>query len=65
MKESDVQLTDFNFLFQISTVTVIVSFTTNVDDLFMTILLIIFKNKSIKLNKMRLYKNLSINEHVR
>ena len=48
-----------------NTATVIVSFTTNVNDAFITILSIIFKNKLIKLNKMRFYKNLSVNEHVR
>ena len=64
-KKSDVQLTDFNSLFQTSTATVIVSFTTNVDDTFMTTLSIIFKNKSIKSDKMRLYKDLNVNEHVR
>ena len=64
-KKSDVQLIDFNFLFQTSTATVIVSFTTNVDDAFMTILSIIFKNKSIKSDKMRFYKDLNVNEHVR
>ena len=31
----------------------------------MTILSIIFKNKSIKSDKMRFYKDLSVNEHVR
>ena len=59
------QSTDFNFLSRMSTATVIVSFTTNVDDAFITILSIIFKNKSIKSDKMRLYKDLSVNEHVR
>ena len=65
MRKSDVQLTDFNFLFQTSTATIIVSFATNVDDAFMTVLSIIFKNKSIKSDKMRFYKNLSVDEHVR
>ena len=64
-KKSDVQSTDFNFLFQTSTATVIVSFTTSVDDAFITILSIIFKNKSIKSDKMRFYKDLNVNEHVR
>ena len=64
-KKSDVQLTDFNSLSQTSTATVIVSFTMNVDDTFITALSIIFKNKSIKSNKMRFYKNLNVNEHVR
>ena len=48
-----------------NTTTVIVSFTTNVNDAFMTILSITFKNKSIKLNKMRFYKDLNVDEHVR
>ena len=64
-KKSDVQSINFNFLFQTSTATVTVLFTTNVDDAFMSTLSIIFKNKSIKSNKMRLYKDLSVNEHVR
>ena len=64
-KEFDVQSTDFNFLFQTDTATIIVSFTINVNDAFMTTLLIIFKNKSIKSNKMRFYKDLSVDEHVR
>ena len=64
-KEFDVQSIDFNFLFQTDTATVIVSFTTNVDDAFMTVLSIISKNKSIKSDKMRLYKDLSVDEHVR
>ena len=64
-KKSDVQSTDFNFLSQTSTATIIASFTTNIDDAFMTILSIIFKNKSIKSDKMRFYKDLSVDEHVR
>ena len=64
-KKSDVQSTDFNFLSQINTATVIVSFAINVDDAFMTILSIISKDKSIKSDKMRFYKDLSVNEHVR
>ena len=64
-KKSDVQLTDFNFLSQTNTATVIVSLATNINNTFMTALSIIFKNKSIKSDKMRLYKDLSVNEHVR
>ena len=64
MKESDVELTDFNFLFQVSTATVIVLFTTNIDDAFMTVLSITFKNKLIKSDKMRFYKDLNVKEHV-
>ena len=64
-RKSDVQSTDFNFLSQMNTAIIIVSFATNVDDAFMTILSIVFKNKSIKSNKMRFYKDLSVDEHVR
>ena len=64
-KKFNVQLTDFNFLSQTSTATIIALFATNVDDAFMTVLSIIFNNKSIKSDKMRLYKDLSVNEHVR
>ena len=64
-RKSDVQSTNFNSLSQINTATVIVSFATNVDDAFITILSIVFKDKSIKSDKMRFYKDLSINEHVR
>ena len=64
-KKSDVQSTDFNFLFQTNTATVIISFTTNNNNVFMIVLSIIFKNKSIKSDKMRLYKDLNINEHIR
>ena len=65
MKKFNVQLIDFNFLFQTSTATVITLFATNVNDAFIIILSIIFKNKSIKSDKMRFYKDLSVNEHVR
>ena len=65
MKEFDVQSIDYNFLSQIDTVTVIVLFTTNVNNAFMTILSIVFKNKLIKSNKMRFYKDLNVNEHIR
>ena len=64
-KEFNVQSTDFNSLSQTSTATVIISFIINVDDAFMTALSIIFKDKSIKSDKMRLYKNLNVNEHIR
>ena len=64
-KNSDVQSTDFNFLFQTNTAIIIVLFATNVDNAFMTTLLIIFKNKSIKSNNMRFYKDSNVNEHVR
>ena len=65
MKKSDVQSTDSNFLSQINTATIIVSFAISVDDAFMTVLSIIFKNKSIKSDKIRFYKDLSVDEHVR
>ena len=45
----------------ITTVSIII----NADDVAMTILLIIFKNKSIKSKMMRVYKDQSVNEHVR
>ena len=63
--KSDVQSIDFNSLSQTSTATVIVLFTINIDNAFITILSIIFKNKSIKSDKMRFYKDLSVDEHVR
>ena len=62
---SDVQSIDFNFLFQTNIATVITLFTISVKDAFITTLLITFKNKLIKSDKMRLYKDLSVNEHVR
>ena len=65
MKKLDVQSINFNFLFQTNTIIVIVLFATNVNNALKTTLLIIYKNRSIKLNKMRSYKNLSVNEHVR
>ena len=52
-------------MFQTSTATITVSFITSVDDAFITISSIIFKDKSIKSDKMRFYKNLSVDEHVR
>ena len=64
-KKFDVQSTDFNSLSQTDTATVIVLFTININDAFMIILSIIFKNKSIKSDKMRFYKDLNVNEHVR
>ena len=65
MKKSDVQSIDSDFLFQTSTATVTVLFAININDAFMTTLSIIFKDKSIKSDKMRFYKDLSVNEHVR
>ena len=59
------QSIDSDSLSQMNTATVITSFAMNVDDAFIIILLIIFKNKSIKSDKMRFYKDLSVNEHVR
>ena len=65
IKKFDVQLTDFNSLSQTDTAIVIILFTININDAFMIILSIIFKNKSIKSDKMRLYKDLSVKKHVR
>ena len=48
-KRFDMQSINFNFLFQTDTATIIASFIISVDNAFMTILSIIFKNKSIKL----------------
>ena len=42
----------------------IVSFVIKVNDAFIIILLIIFKNKSIKSDKMRFYKDLNIDEYI-
>ena len=64
-KKFDVQSINSNFLSQTDIATVIISLAINIDDAFMTVLSIIFKNKSIKSDKMRLYKDLSVDEHVR
>ena len=64
-KKSDVQSTDFNSLFQMSTKTVVILFIMNVDKTFMSILSIVFKNKSIKLNKIYFYKDLNVNKYIR
>ena len=61
-KKSNVQSIDFNFLFQTNIAIIIISFTTNVDDAFLSI---VFKDKLINLNEMRFYKDLNIDEYVR
>ena len=48
---------DNNILPSTNITTTIVSITTNADDVAITILLIIFKNKLIKLKMMRVYKD--------
>ena len=63
-KKSVVQLTNFSFLFQTDIATTIVLFLISVDNTFIITLSMTYKNKSMKLNKTRLYKNLNINEHV-
>ena len=64
-KLPDVSSTDNNILFSTNITTTTVSITTNADDTAMTISSIIFKSKSIKSKMMRVYKNQSVNEHVR
>ena len=56
---------DNNILFSTNIITTIVLITINANDVAMTISSIIFKNKSIKLKMMRVYKNQNVNEHVR
>ena len=46
-----------NILFLINIITTIILITTNADDVAMTILSIIFKNKLIELKIMRVYKD--------
>ena len=53
----DVSSINNNILFSTNITTTIVLITTNANDAAMTILSIIFKNKSIKLKMMRVYKN--------
>ena len=54
-----------NILFSTNITTMIVSITTDADDVAMTISSIIFKSKLIKLKMMRVYKDQNVNEHVR
>ena len=53
----NVSLINNNILFSTDVTTTIVSITTNVNNAAMTILSIIFKNKLIKSEMMRVYKN--------
>ena len=57
MKLFDVSLNDNNILFLINITTATASITTNANDVAMTISSIIFKNKSIKSEMMRVYKD--------
>ena len=61
----NMSLINNNILFSTNIITTIVLITTDADDVAMTISSIIFKNKSIKLKMMRVYKDQNINEHVR
>ena len=65
IKLSDVSLIDNNILSSTNITITIASVTTNADDAAMTTSSIIFKNKSIKSEIMRVYKNQNVNEHVR
>ena len=65
MKLFNVSSINNNILFSTNIMTIIVSITTDADDVAIIILLIIFKNKSIKSEMMRVYKDQNINEHVR
>ena len=62
---SDVSSINNNILFSTNITTTIVLIMTDADDVAMTISLIIFKNKSIKSEMMRAYKDQNVNEHVR
>ena len=61
----DVSSIDNNILFSTDIMTTIASVMTDAGDVAMTISSIIFKNKSIKSEMMRVYKGQSVNEHVR
>ena len=65
MKLFNVSSIDNNILISTNVTTIIISITTNTDDVTMTISSIIFKNKLIKLKMMRVYKDQSVNEYVR
>ena len=54
---SDVSSINNNIVFSIHIMITIVSIMTDANDFVMTILSMIFKNKSIKLKIMRVYKN--------
>ena len=57
IKLSDVSLINNNILFSTNIMTIIVLITTNADDAAMTTSSIIFKNKLIKSEMMRVYKD--------
>ena len=57
MRLFNMSSTDNNILFSTNITTTIVSITTNADDVAMTTSSIIFKNKLIKSEMMRVYKN--------
>ena len=61
----DVSSIDNNILSSTGITTTIASVTTGADDVAMTTSSIIFKNKSIKSKMMRVYKDQSVDEHVR
>ena len=61
----DVLSINNNILFSTNIMIMIVLIITNANDIAMTIALIIFKSKSIKLKIMRVYKDQNVNEHVR
>ena len=65
MKLFDVLSIDNNILFSTNITTTTASITINAENVAMTTSSIIFKNKSIKLKMMRVYKNQNVNEHVR
>ena len=56
---------DNNILFSTNITITIVSITTDVNGVAMTTSSIIFKKRSIKSKMMRVYKDQSVNEHVR
>ena len=65
MKLFNVSLIDNNILSSTNITTTIVSITTDANDVAMTTSSIIFKSKSIKSKMMRVYKDQSVDEHVR
>ena len=61
----DMSLIDNNILFSTNITITIALIRTNANDFAMTISSIIFKSKSIKSEMMHVYKNQSVNEHIR
>ena len=61
----DMSLINNNILSSTNIMTTIISITTNANDVAMTTSSIIFKNKLIKSEMMRIYKDQNINEHIR